>query len=109
MKELRSCWNRARAIAAGSRAVVDLKDVTFIDENGETLLSEMRAAGVEFIATGVETKHLLENLKDTGKRPSRRVNSWLCRSGAVSLDKTKEADSHLIGDTTERINSEESL
>jgi hypothetical protein len=89
--------------------VVDLKDVTFIDENGEALLSEMRAAGVEFIATGVETKHLLENLKDTGKRAKPRIGSWLCRSGAVSFDKTTEADAHLIGDTTERINSEESL
>jgi len=47
--------------------VVDLSDVTFIDEAGESLLSEMKSAGVTFVAAGVETKHLLENLKAVGK------------------------------------------
>jgi hypothetical protein len=53
--------------------VVDLSDVTFIDEDGERLLSEMRGAGVEFVATGIETKHLLQNLKSRGERPLRRL------------------------------------
>jgi hypothetical protein len=56
---------------------VDLSDVTFIDEEGEKLLFEMRTAGVEFVATGVETKHLLENLKGRGEKPLRRlVGCW---------------------------------
>jgi len=71
VQELRSCWEHARR--AGSSAVVDLSDVTFVDENGETLLAEMRTAGVEFVATGVETKHLLQNLKSRGERPLRRL------------------------------------
>jgi hypothetical protein len=54
-------------------AVVDLSDVTFIDEDGERLLSEMRGAGVEFVATGIETKHLLQHLKSRGERPLRRL------------------------------------
>ena len=70
--ELRSCWRQARKTAPMSRAVVDLSDVTFIDERGERLLSEMFRAGVEFVAAGVETKHLLENLKAKGERPLRR-------------------------------------
>jgi hypothetical protein len=41
---------------------VDLSDVTFIDQSGEKLLSEMSSDGAELIAVGVETKHLLENL-----------------------------------------------
>jgi hypothetical protein len=61
--ELRSCWQHNRRTAAESSALVNLNDVTFIDENGEGLLSEMRSAGVEFVAAGVETKHLIENLK----------------------------------------------
>jgi anti-anti-sigma regulatory factor len=44
--------------------VVDLSDVTFIDESGEGLLSEMREAGVKFAACGVAIKHLVENLSD---------------------------------------------
>jgi hypothetical protein len=63
VQELRSCWQHHRETTARARAVVDLRDVTFIDENGERLLSEMEAAGVEFVAAGVETKHLIENLK----------------------------------------------
>jgi hypothetical protein len=47
--------------------VVDLSDVTFIDERGEMLLSKMRGDGAEFVATGVETKHMLENLNGRQK------------------------------------------
>jgi hypothetical protein len=77
VEEFRSCWAHARSLAAGSSSVVDLSDVTFIDEEGEKLLSEMRTAGVEFVATGVETKHLLENLKGRGEKSLRRlVGCW---------------------------------
>ncbi len=79
VQELRSCWQRARRAAAASSAVVDLSDVTFVDENGERLLAEMRSRGVEFIATGVETKHLLQNLKGRGERPLRRSIGSLSR------------------------------
>jgi hypothetical protein len=72
VQELRSCWELKRAPAAASRSVVDLSDVTFIDEAGEALLSEMRKASVEFIAAGVETKDLLENLTN-GERALRRL------------------------------------
>jgi hypothetical protein len=64
--------------------VVDLRDVTYIDECGETLLSEMRSAGVEFVAAGVETKYLLENLREVGARPLRRL------VGKLSTTKEKE-------------------
>jgi len=40
-----------------------LTDVTFIDEQGERLLEELRTAGAEFVAPGVATKYLIENLK----------------------------------------------
>jgi hypothetical protein len=77
VQELRSCWEHASSIATGAAALVDLSDVTFIDEEGEKLLSEMRGAGVQFVAKGVETKHLVENLKGRGERPLRRlVGCW---------------------------------
>jgi hypothetical protein len=52
--------------------VVDLTDVTFVDEGGEKLLWEMRVAGAKFVAVGVETKYMLENLNAEGERPLRR-------------------------------------
>jgi hypothetical protein len=63
VQELRSCWEHRRGESAGSLYVFDLTDVTFIDEQGERLLEELRNAGAEFVAPGVATKYLIENLK----------------------------------------------
>ena len=71
--ELRECWEHGRKIAGGADPLVDLSDVTFIDEGGETLLSEMRKSGARFVAAGVETKYLLDNLKVKGEPALRRV------------------------------------
>jgi hypothetical protein len=60
--------------------MVDLTDVTFIDEGGERLLSEMRGEGAKFVAAGVDTKYLLENLKASGDRPLRRFIGPLSKS-----------------------------
>ena len=68
VNELRACWRHGRSLAPLMPAVVDLSDVTFVDETGEVLLSEMKSAGVTFVAAGVENKHLLENLKAVGER-----------------------------------------
>lgn len=70
--ELRACWEDDRQAGVGAHTVVDLSDVTFIDESGEKLLSEMRTGGAEFVAAGVDTKHLLKNLKAKGQRSLRR-------------------------------------
>src|SRR5258708_32244607 len=72
VSELRAGWEHGRQVGVNARTVVDLRDVTFIDESGEKLLSEMGSDGAEFIAAGVETKHLLKNLKGKGERPLRR-------------------------------------
>jgi hypothetical protein len=69
--ELRSCWKSARDRAPLARAIVDLKEVTFIDGAGEKLLAEMRRSGAELIATGVEHQYLLATL-DNHKSPSAR-------------------------------------
>jgi hypothetical protein len=69
--ELRSCWEYARDRAPLARAIVDLKEVTFIDQAGKTLLAEMRRAGAELIATGVEHQHLIATLGNH-KSPSAR-------------------------------------
>ena len=65
--ELRSCWRQARERTPRAAALVDLKDVTFVDEAGERLLAEMQAAGTEFIAAGVENKHLVAGLRNGDK------------------------------------------
>src|SRR5271170_7693676 len=69
--ELRSCWKYARDRAPLARAIVDLKEVTFIDQAGETLLAEMRSAGAELVATGVEHQYLLGTLAKLQSQPER--------------------------------------
>jgi anti-anti-sigma regulatory factor len=68
--ELKSSWDE-------SLLVVDLTDVTFIDEGGARVLCAMKDAGVSFIARGVDTKQLLDNLKCKTAPPLRRCLSWL--------------------------------
>ena len=70
--ELRSVWRRIREQEQRAHAVVDLKEVTFIDEAGEQLLAEMQSAGADFVATGVEHQHLLANLNGERRRSVRR-------------------------------------
>jgi hypothetical protein len=79
--ELQACWEHGRQVAGSVHTVVNLSDVTFIDESGEKLLREMRSSGVEFVAAGIDTKHLLKHLKAKGERPLRRfiapqANCW---------------------------------
>jgi anti-anti-sigma regulatory factor len=76
--ELRTSWEQGHQGAIPERAIVDLSDVTFIDETGEKLLSEMRTRGAEFVAAGVETRHLLDNLSSPDKPPLRRSLSGRC-------------------------------
>jgi hypothetical protein len=77
--ELRSFWRRARERTPLVHAMVDLRDVTAIDESGEALLAEMQRAGAEFLAAGAEYKHLVANLNAEGKQTLRRRLDHLCR------------------------------
>jgi anti-anti-sigma regulatory factor len=71
VKELEAEWRR-KADGATQCCVIDLTDVTFIDEAGEKLLRYLREHGAEFVAKGIETKDLLQNLGSPEKRALRR-------------------------------------
>jgi hypothetical protein len=87
--ELRACWEYHRQAGASGRAVVDLRDVTSIDESGEELLSEMRRAGAELAAAGVYTQHLLENPTVRGERAVRFIapRAFCCEKPEVSKNR----------------------
>jgi hypothetical protein len=69
--ELRSAW-RARRGVDSRRCLVELIDVTFIDQSGEDVLAEIMSDTAEFIASDVYTTHLLSNLRSALKRTSSR-------------------------------------
>ena len=83
--ELRSSWRQVRGRQARERtprahAVIDLRDVTFIDEAGEELLREMQSEGAELVARGVENKDLIANLtQKNGECALRRRVEYLKR------------------------------
>ncbi len=62
VEEFRSCWKQAREQSHSARVIIDLKEVTVIDQAGQKLLAELRGAGANLIAAGVEHQHLLATL-----------------------------------------------
>jgi hypothetical protein len=58
--ELVTSW---KAHSLGRRRVVDLDGVTSIAKTGEEVLSMMIHDGARFVASGVYTRHLLEQLQ----------------------------------------------
>ena len=61
--ELMSTWRKTRQVGDTRKCIVELIEVTSIDRNGEAVLAELMSQGVEFIASDVYTKHVLQNLR----------------------------------------------
>jgi hypothetical protein len=61
--ELRTCWKKRHRPQNGRTCTVDLSGVTFIDNSGLRFLRAMAKEGTQFVATGIYTKHVLEQLK----------------------------------------------
>ena len=66
--ELRLTWREERHKGDTRRCIVELIDVTFIDQTGEAVLAEIMSQGAELVASDVYTKHLLRNLRKELKR-----------------------------------------
>ena len=61
--ELVSSWRATTARPVARRRVVDLNEVTSIEKTGEEALSMMVHDGATFVASGVYTCHLLDQLQ----------------------------------------------
>jgi anti-anti-sigma regulatory factor len=66
--ELKSSWKKAHAECRRRKCIVDLSEVTHIDENGEKMLAKMMNEGVEFVVRGLYAKHILEKLNNNLKK-----------------------------------------
>jgi hypothetical protein len=60
VSELRKSWKETHRTGDNLKCIVDLNEVTSIDEQGETLLRTMSKQGAQFIATGIYIKHVLQ-------------------------------------------------
>jgi ABC-type transporter Mla MlaB component len=61
--ELKTCWKNRHRSQNGRTCTVDLSGVTCINNSGLRFLRAMSKEGTQFIATGIYTKHMLEQLK----------------------------------------------
>lgn len=68
VRELRQCWQTAASTLESRTATVDLKEVDFVDGEGQALLAEMQRAGVRLRAATPLIRGLLP--KDTAMRGS---------------------------------------
>jgi len=60
--ELEHCWQSARASCPGQRLRIELNDITFVEDRGKVLLTEMLHSGVELVATVPMMKSILEDI-----------------------------------------------
>jgi hypothetical protein len=60
--ELISSWRASTVCPSGRRCIVDLDKVTSIDKSGEEALSMIMRDGATVVASGVYTRHLLDEL-----------------------------------------------
>jgi anti-anti-sigma regulatory factor len=66
--EARRAWMEA---SNGKELIVDLIDVTFVDDQGRKLLSEMHAAGACLVGCGPMIGELIEDIHREIPRPDR--------------------------------------
>jgi hypothetical protein len=68
VRELRTSWRKKHHAVDGRACIVDLNEITLIDKSGEHCLRILMHDGAEFIASGVYTRHVLDNLAARSKR-----------------------------------------
>ena len=66
--ELSTTWCSSMDRSTDRLRIVDLSEVTSIDLNGEEILRRMIHQGAQCVATGIYTRHLLEELQARTQR-----------------------------------------
>lgn len=69
--ELRTARERAQADLNGRELVIDLKHLTTISQQGESLLQELLRNGTKFRGHGVYTKYVLRQIASDGVTTTR--------------------------------------
>jgi ABC-type transporter Mla MlaB component len=61
--EVKRCWKRLLARGTGQATFIDVREVSFIDESGKALLSEMHHAGARLVSSGVLMNSVVQEIK----------------------------------------------
>ena len=79
--ELRQCWRTAASTTQGRNTVVDLRDVDFVDPEGQSLLGEMHRQGVRLVAVTPLIQALIQEISGppgcatVEEKPARRSHA----------------------------------
>jgi hypothetical protein len=68
VRELEGCWRQATATQSAPRVIVELTDVSFVDEEGGELLKLMAASGAELVAVDMLMKAIVEEITEGGRK-----------------------------------------
>ena len=63
VNELKLSWKREHHPTPGRKCIVNLDQVTFIDQSGERMLRSMSNQGAQFVAGDVYVKHVLGRIR----------------------------------------------
>jgi anti-anti-sigma regulatory factor len=80
VSELEQSWKTARSVQADKKLVVDLRDVTFIDDSGKDLLRRFCESGAEFVACEPLTCAIVEQVTHCRASQSarqKRARRWM--------------------------------
>lgn len=66
VEEFKKCWQRA--VAEGGRVTVVLKQVTYVDSAGRSILTEMHRQGAELTAAGCMITAMIEEIQRGERR-----------------------------------------
>ncbi len=69
---LETSWLEAQPLLNGEPLRIDLSDITYVDDRGRELLARMLQSGAKLSATGIMTRAVVEEIKETlgRNRPS---------------------------------------
>ena len=67
--EFDKCWRNATSSFSAAAVTVDLSEVTYVDETGRDLLSEMVKTGAELIARDLLMKSIVEEIRRQASQP----------------------------------------
>jgi predicted nucleic acid-binding Zn ribbon protein len=97
VRELQAVWRNTHRADEQQRCIFDLNEVTFVDKGGEKLLRALAKEGVQFEASGIYVRDVVQQLK--GKRKARRGELLVCLlvtvlTGAVAVASHMSAGPH---------------
>lgn len=68
VSELERCWETTTLAESCLSILMDLTNVTCIDESGKQLLARMHEQGARLIANGIMMKNIIEEIENAKRR-----------------------------------------